>query len=229
MSFRDPDGLRHAPDGAQRVASLLDGPAHHALCALVATLPPDQAGLRVHGVAALAPLLSPTGPIGRLAAQMIGTDGCRPVRAVLFDKSATRNWALGWHQDRTIAVQHRIEVDGFGPWSLKRGVTHVEPPFDILAGMLTVRVHLDAVPATNAPLLIAPGSHRLGRVPAAQAADAAARCGTVACLAEAGDAWVYATPILHASHAAVAPTHRRVLQIDFAARALPGGLCWLGV
>ena len=30
--------------------------------------------------------------------------------------------------------------------------------------MVTLRVHLDPVPATNAPLLIAPGSHKLGRI-----------------------------------------------------------------
>jgi len=30
--------------------------------------------------------------------------------------------------------------------------------------MVTVRVHLDAVPGTNGPLLIAPGSHRRGRI-----------------------------------------------------------------
>jgi hypothetical protein len=32
------------------------------------------------------------------------------------------------------------------------------PPFDLLAGMVTLRLHLDPVPATNARLLIAPGS-----------------------------------------------------------------------
>lgn len=40
---------------------------------------------------------------------------------------------------------------------------------------------------------------------------------------------IYATPILHASEAATAPTSRRVLQVDFAAEALPHGLEWLGI
>jgi hypothetical protein len=51
----------------------------------------------------------------------------------------------------------------------------------------------------------------------------------VACLAEAGDVWLYATPILHASEAAVEARHRRVLQVDFAVGELPGGLKWLGI
>ncbi|GGI93982.1 hypothetical protein GCM10007973_32730 [Polymorphobacter multimanifer] len=95
--------------------------------------------------------------------------------------------------------------------------------------MVTLRVHLDDVPATNSPLLIAPGSHKHGRVPVG-AIDAVVRqCGTYTCLADAGDVWAYATPILHASEAAAMPARRRVLQVDFAAEDLPGGLEWLGV
>jgi hypothetical protein len=48
-------------------------------------------------------------------------------------------------------------------------------------------------------------------------------------LAEAGDVWAYSTPILHASERATEPTHRRVLQVDYAVGELPGGLAWLGV
>lgn len=56
-----------------------------------------------------------------------------------------------------------------------------------------------------------------------------ASCGTAACLAEPGDVWLYATPILHASEAAKAPLRRRVLQVDYAVDDLPGGLEWLGI
>jgi hypothetical protein len=34
---------------------------------------------------------------------------------------------------------------------------YVAPPFEVLARMVTLRLHLDDVPATNAPLLVAPG------------------------------------------------------------------------
>jgi ectoine hydroxylase-related dioxygenase (phytanoyl-CoA dioxygenase family) len=136
---------------------------------------------------------------------------------------------LGWHQDRTIAVKQRVPVDGFVTWSVKGGMLHVEPPFELLSGMVTLRAHIDPVPAGNAPLLIAPGSHKLGRIAEDDVRDVVRRRGTVACLAEAGDIWLYATPILHASEAAAAPAHRRVLQVDFAVGGLPGGLEWLGV
>jgi ectoine hydroxylase-related dioxygenase (phytanoyl-CoA dioxygenase family) len=196
--------------------------------AALSHLPHDQAGLRLKGVEGLAPFLPPTGQIGRFAASVLGAD-CRCVRAILFDKTPQTNWALGWHQDRTIAVKQRIAVDGFGTWSVKSGMLHVEPPFELLSGMVTMRVHIDPVPASNAPLLIAPGSHKLGRVAEHDVREVVRRCGTVACLAEPGDIWLYATPILHASEAVVAPVHRRVLQVDFCVARLPGGLEWLGV
>lgn len=153
----------------------------------------------------------------------------RAVRAVVFDKSPAVNWALGWHQDRTIAVRRRIEMPGFGPWTVKQGQHHVEPPFALIENMVTLRVHLDDVPQDNTPLLIAPGSHRLGRLSEATIDATVSRCGSFACQAERGDIWGYATPILHASAAARRPARRRVLQIDFSGDDLPGALEWLGV
>lgn len=194
----------------------------------LAHLPANHAGLRIRGLAALAPFLESRGPIGAIAASTLGPRS-RPVRAILFDKTAETNWSLGWHQDRTICVKRRMEVAGFGPWTTKQGMQHVAPPFDLLSRMVTLRVHLDDVAVSNAPLLIAPGSHKHGRVPVG-AVDAVVReCGTYTCLAEAGDVWVYATPILHASEAAARPARRRVLQVDFAVEELPGGLEWLGI
>jgi len=95
--------------------------------------------------------------------------------------------------------------------------------------MLTIRVHLDDVPIDHAPLLIAPGSHRFGRISEGKIAEAVRTCGVVSCVAEAGDVWLYATPILHASEASRRPGRRRVLQVDYAAETLPGGFEWFGV
>ncbi|RYG27419.1 MAG: phytanoyl-CoA dioxygenase, partial [Burkholderiales bacterium] len=204
--------------------------AHEVLAVIHTSLAPVESGLpgvRIHGIPELSELLCAAGPIGGLAARFMS--GCaRPVRALLFDKSPATNWALGWHQDRVIAVQSRRDVPGFGPWTKKRGMVHVAPPFDLLSRMLTLRVHLDPVPIDNAPLLIAPGSHR-ALVPEDAIDGVVADCGTVACLADAGDVWVYATPILHASHAARNSARRRVLQVDYAAEDLPPGLIWLGL
>lgn len=212
-------------------AQLFGGAVKRCMPALkdaLAGLPFEAAGTRLHGISALGPLLATDGCVGTIAATVLGPSA-KPVRAILFNKSSETNWGLGWHQDRTICVKKRRETEGFGPWTTKRGMVHVAPPFDLLAQMVTLRVHLDDVPETNAPLLIAPGSHRLGRVAVDKIDEAVERCGIHACLANAGDAWLYATPILHASDASTSPKSRRVLQVDYAAFDLPGGLEWLGV
>jgi hypothetical protein len=188
----------------------------------------DGPGTRLTSDPALAALLNLGGSLHKIAKAKLGGEA-RPVRAVLFDKKPGSNWALGWHQDRTIAVSARIETDGFGPWSTKTGILHVEPPFEYIENMVTLRAHLDDCGEDNAPLLVAPGSHRLGRIPVDQVAAIAERHGTFACLADAGDVWLCATAIVHSSKAARTPMHRRVLQVDYAAAALPNGLEWLGV
>jgi hypothetical protein len=188
----------------------------------------DRPGRRVTEHPVAAALLAPGSTLLSQAQEQLGP-AARPVRAVLFDKTYERNWGVAWHQDRTIAVKERREVEGFGPWSTKQGVLHVAPPFEVLAGMLTVRAHLDAVEATNAPLVIARRSHRIGVIAADKAAEVAAGFESASCFAKPGDVWLYSTPILHCSKPAAEPRRRRVLQIDFAVIDLPSGLAWAAI
>jgi ectoine hydroxylase-related dioxygenase (phytanoyl-CoA dioxygenase family) len=187
-----------------------------------------KAGVRLTGLGPLASEFSANGIIGSIAAGHLGSN-VRPVRAIAFDKSDASNWALGWHQDRTICVQGRHEVQGYGPWTVKQGLHHVAPPFDLLSGMVTIRVHIDPVDETNAPLLVALGSHRLGLISEDDISSVTGRCATLSCQALAGDVWVYSTPILHASERARPGQRRRVLQIDYSADSLPPPLEWLDV
>ena len=221
-------GLRLDADGAEHVPAALCEAELTLLRALADATLNGGSGVRVFGGAALRDALRPAGRVGHHACAVLGA-AARPVRAVMFDKTATTNWAVAWHQDRTIAVRAQCEAPGFGPWTIKAGVPHVEPPFDILAGMVTLRVHLDDCGQDNAPLLVVPGSHRLGQIPGPEAPAVAQRLGHAACLAAAGDIWVYATPIVHASERSRNPIRRRVLQVDYANRELPCGLAWAGV
>ncbi len=220
--------LDFARDGAVHFPGVLSAAELVALRDLADQAVNARPGARLRGAKILDPILTTTGPVGALAARLTSS-AARPVRAVMFDKTPEANWAVAWHQDRTLPVAERIEVDGFGPWSTKDGLLHVAPPFEILARMVTLRVHLDAVDAANAPLCVALGSHRLGRVPAGDVAARAAEHPVMNCLADAGDVWAYATPILHASDRAEPPRRRRVLQVDFADSDLPGGLQWIGL
>lgn len=220
--------LNFQMDGAQRFRCALSNSEVQAALAAFDHLPKDRAGLRLAGMVDLASLVSGDSAMGCIATELIGHDS-KPVRAILFDKCEATNWSLAWHQDRTVVVRQRIETAGYGPWSIKSGLTHVAPPFDILAGMATLRLHLDDVDQNNAPLLIAPGSHLIGRVIEQDIPATVSRLGTASCLADSGDVWAYSTPILHASKAAALPRRRRVLQVDYANRDLDGGLEWLGV
>lgn len=160
-----------------------------------------------------------------LARQVIGI-GARPVRGILFDKRPEANWPVAWHQDVTIAVRERMDLEGYGPWSVKRGVPHVQPPSSILAQMITVRLHLDDCPASNGALRVIPGSHLAGKLDLKSTCEAAHAVEAVICEAEAGDALLMRPLLLHNSSPSVAPTHRRVVHIEYA-DGLPGeGLAW---
>jgi hypothetical protein len=105
-------------EGAQLFKGALSVAQSRDLERALATPPEDQAGTRLSGIPELRPFLCPAGPVRQIAASVLGQE-CHPVRAILFDKSADQNWSLGWHQDRTIVVTQRIEVNGFGPWRYK--------------------------------------------------------------------------------------------------------------
>jgi hypothetical protein len=66
-------------------------------------------------------LIGPGGEIGMLASRYGGRQ-VKPVRVLTFDKSLDWNWFVPWHQDRTIAVRQRADMEGFGgsSWSSSR-------------------------------------------------------------------------------------------------------------
>ena len=91
----------------------------------------------------IAELIGSEGPLVALA-RALGGSAMKPVRVLFFDKTEESNWAIPWHQDRTIAVEERVDLAGFGPWTVKRGVVHVEPPVALLEDRVTVEATLSA-------------------------------------------------------------------------------------
>lgn len=149
-----------------------------------------------------------------------------PVRGILFDKTETSNWLVPWHQDVTIAVTERMDLPGFGPWSLKQGVTHVQPTATILEHMVSVRLHLDPCPRENGALRVLPGTHTGGKLPQPTIDAAVRTIPPTDCEVALGGALVMRPLLLHASSASTIPGHRRVIHLDFASTDLPGGLRW---
>jgi ectoine hydroxylase-related dioxygenase (phytanoyl-CoA dioxygenase family) len=232
--------VTHAPEPVGNSDFLLDGFAiyrpsidHAALDHIVDALEEARsqtrtgrhAGFRdVFAVPALA-ALAENAEFPRLASALLGKEAFI-VRALFFDKTAEANWKVAWHQDLTICVHERMNVAGFGPWSLKEGVPHVQPPVEILEWMVTLRLHLDDCDQSNGALRVLPGSHLGGKLGAAAIESWRALTTERVCAAARGEILAMRPLLLHASSTASEPRHRRVLHLDFAGEELPDGLRW---
>jgi ectoine hydroxylase-related dioxygenase (phytanoyl-CoA dioxygenase family) len=201
---------------------------HDDLALLERLFPPsssDSGGLRnlldIDGIAELAE----SDPIRSLVDPILGRDAF-PVRGILFDKTPAANWKVSWHQDLTIAVKQRSDAPGYGPWSEKAGVVHVQPPVAVLERMLAVRLHLDDSGTGNGPLRVLPGSHRAGALRDADIPLWRSRGVEQMCLALRGGVLLMRPLLLHASSPAVEPQHRRVIHLEFASCELAPGLDW---
>jgi ectoine hydroxylase-related dioxygenase (phytanoyl-CoA dioxygenase family) len=169
--------------------------------------------------------LASSEPARAIAESVLGED-CVAVRGILFDKTPAANWKVTWHQDLTIAVSERREVAGFGPWSVKEGIPHVQPTVKILEHMVAIRVHLDECGPENGPVRLIPGSHKFGRL-SGPAIDVWKEKNTaIACTVSRGSILAFFPLLLHSSSPSTRPEHRRVIHLEFAAADLPGGLQW---
>ena len=161
------------------------------------------------------------------ASQQLGC-AVSPTKATYFDKTPDANWTVPWHQDLTITVNERHEIDGFHHWRQKDGLWHVQPPISVLQNTIALRVHIDACPQENGPLRVIPGSHDDGVLTEeaiAQRVDATERIDLAV---ERGDVVAMAPLLLHSSLRARQPQHRRVLHLEYSSGALPVGLKWCG-
>lgn len=191
------------------------------LSALGVATGPRQGGVR--DLFARAPIiqeLAATANIRSLVEQVLSSEAFA-VRAVFFDKSPESNWSLPWHQDLTIAVAERTrDVDGFGPWSVKDGIHHVQPPDRVLERMVTLRLHLDECGADNGALWVLPGSHLAGSASPRPVTEASV------CPVPRGGLLLMRPLLWHSSRRAERPSHRRVVHLEFADTELPKPLRW---
>ena len=138
------------------------------------------------------------------------------VKATMFDNTPAANPRLQWHQDRAIAVRERMDVPGYGPWSMKAGSLHVEPPAQVLAQMLAVRIHLDPGGSGTGPLRVIPGSHLSGKLVASALAEVVDLNDMIEPDVPQGTIMLMRPLLVHASSPAHPANHRRVLHIEFA-------------
>jgi len=148
------------------------------------------------------------------------------VRVIFFDKTPQNNWLVPWHQDRTIALNKKIDIEGWGRWSVKDGTHHVHPSVDVLDKMLTFRVHLDDSDHNNGCLKVIPHSHNGGLLTQEQIRSMTEKKNDIFCEVKAGDVVLMRPHILHASSKCKIPIHRRIVHIEYSNYNLPHDLAW---
>ena len=143
-----------------------------------------------------------------------------PYRATLFEKSGESNWLVVWHQDTALPLRERREVPGWGPWSVKEGVSYAHAPASALEQVVALRVHLDDSTSENGPLRVLPGTHTLGVLTDEQIHGLSEKIAEVECLAPRGGVLAMRPLIVHASSKSRIETPRRVLHIEYARRSV---------
>ncbi len=160
-----------------------------------------------------------------LASKILG-EAPQIVRVIYFDKTAEKNWLVPWHQDRTIALNKKADIEGWGRWSIKDGINHVQPSIDVLEQMVTFRVHLDDADENNGCLKVIRGSHKLGLLSSETIRELTQSREIDNCVVQAGDMVIMRPHILHASSKSTHPKHRRIVHIEYSSYHLADGLEW---
>lgn len=155
-------------------------------------------------------------PLLTLAQEVLGALAF-PFRATLFDKSQAANWLVVWHQDTALPLRKRLEVSGWGAWSLKEGFDYAHAPANVLSQVLALRVHFDDSTLGNGPLRVLPGTHIDGVFTDDRVLELAKSIAPVDCVCPKGGVIAMRPLVVHASSKSRIDTPRRVLHIEYAA------------
>lgn len=147
------------------------------------------------------------------------------VKSIYFDKPEQSNWFVSYHQDLTISVDRKAEIDNYSKWTVKQDQFSVQPPLDILAQTYTVRIHLDDTDENNGALKVIPGSHLKGFY---RADDIDWSNETeYTCHVPRGGIMIMKPLLLHSSSRTTNNNKRRVIHIEFCNQELHQELKWV--
>lgn len=146
------------------------------------------------------------------------------VKSIYFDKPETSNWFVSYHQDLTISVDKKIELENYRYWTVKQNQFAVQPPVDLLEKNFTIRIHLDDTDEDNGALKVIPKSH-LKKVFRAETIDWEKEI-EVTCKIKRGGIMIMKPLLLHSSGRRTNYKKRRVIHIEFSNQELPPGLNW---
>ena len=146
------------------------------------------------------------------------------VKSIYFDKPESSNWYVSYHQDLTISVDKKLEIENFGPWTTKQDQFSVQPPTDILENNFTIRIHLDETDENNGALKVVPKSH-LKKIYRPETINWETETETI-CKVKKGGIMIMKPLLLHSSSRTTNIKKRRVVHIEFSNQQLPTGLNW---
>jgi ectoine hydroxylase-related dioxygenase (phytanoyl-CoA dioxygenase family) len=146
------------------------------------------------------------------------------VKSIYFDKPEASNWFVSYHQDLTISVDKKLELEDFGPWTTKQNQFAVQPPLSVLENNFTVRIHLDDTDEHNGALRVVSGSHLKG-IYRPETIDWTKE-KEVICYVPKGGIMIMRPLLLHASGRTTNNKKRRVIHIEFSNQELPSSLQW---
>ncbi len=155
--------------------------------------------------------------------QILG-DNIFVVKSIYFDKPHNSNWYVAYHQDLTISVDRKLELDNFGPWTTKQNQFAVQPPKEILENITTIRIHLDDTDENNGALKVIPKSH-LKNIYRPDTINREKET-EITCSVKKG-AIMFMKPLtLHSSNRTTNNKKRRVIHIECSTVELPEPLKW---
>ncbi|WP_299126235.1 phytanoyl-CoA dioxygenase family protein [uncultured Winogradskyella sp.] len=146
-------------------------------------------------------------------------------KAIYFDKPSESNWFVAYHQDLSISVDIKADLENYKNWTFKKGQHGVQPPIEILQDTITIRIHLDKTDENNGALKVIPKSHLMGIV-RADSKDWNIENEFV-CEVEKGGAMLMKPLTLHASNRTTNRKKRRVIHLEFNKHNLTEPLAWL--
>jgi ectoine hydroxylase-related dioxygenase (phytanoyl-CoA dioxygenase family) len=161
--------------------------------------------------------------LNNLIRQLFGEDYF-VTKSIYFDKPEQSNWFVSYHQDLTISVGKRVEIEGFGHWTVKQNQFTLQPPLNVLERNCTVRIHLDDTDENNGALKVVPKSHLKG-IYRPETIDWSIETETI-CKVNKGGVMVMQPLLLHSSGRTTGNNKRRVIHIEFSNQQLPDGLNW---
>lgn len=147
------------------------------------------------------------------------------VKSIYFDKPEQSNWFVSYHQDLTISVDRKVELDDYSKWTVKQDQFSVQPPLDILKQIYTVRIHLDDTDENNGALKVVPTSHLKG-VYRAEDIDWSNETEHI-CDVPRGGVMIMKPLLLHSSSRTTNNNKRRVIHIEFCNQELHDELKWV--